>query len=56
MVWEITVILRGGRDQERLRDRKRIPKTVPEVVGPNDLSKFGQGGANLTRRSSQMDR
>ncbi len=52
---DMAKILRGGRDQQRVGEWKCTPKTIPEVVGPKDLSKLGQGGASLTLRSLQRD-
>ncbi len=46
--WAIAELLRAGRDQERSGEWKEMPRTVPEVVGPKDLSKLGQGGESLT--------
>jgi hypothetical protein len=42
---------RWGRDQERVGEWKWTPKTMPEVVGPKDLSKWGQGAASFTLSS-----
>ena len=34
-----------GKDHVSVSELNFIPKTVPEVEGPNDFSLFGQGGA-----------
>jgi hypothetical protein len=49
-------VFRWGRDQERVGEWKWIPKTIPEVVGPKDLSKWGHGAASFTLSSWHRER
>jgi hypothetical protein len=56
IAYAIEKIFLWGRDQERVGEWKCMPRTMPDVVGPKDLSNLGHGAASLTLSSSHTDK